>query len=278
MTYILLSILASSAILLLFRWFSSAGIETRHAIMTNYLVASLTGLAVFTPTDSWLHQPWFWPSAGLGILFYTIFRVMAKTAQENGVAVGVVVTKMSVVIPVIIGLSVLSESVNWLKIVGILSGIASVFLTAKGHVKKGALTWPIILFIGSGVIDSLLNLFQKWSVSEAEFPVFASTIFGFAFSTAFIHHLTFKDKQVKTKSLLGGLLLGIVNFGSIYFLMKALAIPDLESSVVFPINNFGIVLLSTILAIVLFKERPTWKNWLGILLAFGAIWFLYLSK
>ncbi|MDP4688019.1 MAG: EamA family transporter [Salibacteraceae bacterium] len=279
MIYIILSVLASSAILLIFRWFSSAGINSRHAIMTNYAVASATGLIVFMPSAHWYNQPWFWPSAALGILFYTIFRVMAKTAQENGVAVGVVVTKMSVIIPVIIGLTVLDEGANWFKIVGIICGLAAVFLTTNGHIKGGAIIWPAVLFIGSGIIDSLLNLFQEWSVTEDEFPVFSSTVFAFAFFTAIVHHFILKtERKVQTKSMLGGLLLGVVNFGSIYFLLAALALPAWESSVVFPINNFGIVLLSTIMAMALFKERPNIKNWIGIGLSFSAIWFLYLAK
>ena len=193
MTYIVLSVLASSAILLIFRWFSSAGINSRHAIMTNYAVASATGLIVFTPSAHWYNQPWFWPSAALGILFYTIFRVMAKTAQENGVAVGVVVTKMSVIIPVIIGLTVLNEGANWFKIVGIICGLAAVFLTTNGHIKGGAIIWPAVLFVGSGIIDTLLNLFQEWSVTEDEFPVFSSTVFAFAFLIA-LSTLTLTEK------------------------------------------------------------------------------------
>lgn len=279
MIFLTLSILASSAIMLIFRWFSSAKINTRHAIMTNYVVACITGLLVFMPNESWMSRPWFWPSAVLGILFYTIFRVMAKTAQENGVAVGVVVTKMSVIIPVSFGLTLLGEAFNWLKIVGILCGLSAVLLTTNGHVKGKAFIWPVILFVGSGVIDTVLNLFQEWSVTEVEVPVFSSTVFGFAFITAFIHHLIIKeDRKVAFKSIGGGLVLGTVNFGSIYFLLGALALPDWESSVVFPINNFGIVLLSTLLAMLLFKERPNGKNWIGIVLSFSAIWFLYLSK
>ena len=279
MIFIVLSILASSAIMIIFRWFSSAGLNTRHAIMINYAIAAVTGFAVFTPTYNWTTAPWFWPASALGVLFYTIFRVMAKTTQENGVAVGVVVTKMSVIIPVLIGLFVLDEDKNIYKLVGIISGLSAVLLTTNGHIKGKALLWPVILFLGSGAIDTLLNLFQEWSVSEDDFPVFSSTVFSFAFITALIHHATQRsDFRIDLKSAIGGLTLGVVNFGSIYFLMGALALPNLESSIVFPINNFGIVLLSTLGAIMIYKEMPSMKNWIGILLAFLAIWFLYLSK
>lgn len=279
MIYIVLSILTSSAILLLFKWFGNLGIVARHAIMINYAVAAITGIIVFMPSNHWFDQPWFWPSMFMGILFYVIFSVMSRVAQTNGVAVGVVITKMSVILPVFIGLSLLGEQFSWLKIIGITAGLSAVFLTTNGHIKSGAIIWPVVLFFGSGLIDSLLNLFQKWSVSAAEFPVFSSTLFSFAFLTALAHHLMQKtERNVSSRSIMGGLALGIVNFGSIYFLLKSLALPHWESSVIFPLNNFGIVLLSTLGAMVFFKERPNAKNWLGIGLSFVAIWFLYLSK
>lgn len=278
MTWLLLSILASSGILLLFRGFSDHGVHTRHAIMLNYSVAAITGFVIFTPTEHWFSQPWFLPAAAMGTLFYVIFRVMAKTAQENGVAVGVVVTKMSVIIPVVMGLTILDETISGYKIGGIILGLAAVLLTTKKGAKKGAWIWPLVLFVGSGAIDASLKLFQVKLLTDAQTPVFISTIFSFAFFSALIHHFFTAEKRVSGRSALGGLALGLVNFGSLYFILKALALPGMESSVVFPLNNFGIVLCSSLLAIILFKERPDLKVWLGLGLASCSIWLLYLSS
>ncbi len=57
------------------------------------------------------------------------------------------------------------------------------------------------------------------------------------------------------KSLMSGVALGLANLGTVYFLLKALSQPEWESSIVYPLNNFGIVLLSTVTAIVVFRER-----------------------
>lgn len=246
--------------------------------MINYLVAAITGFMIFQPQANWFQKPWFYLTAGLGILFYLVFRVMAKTAQENGVAVGVVVTKMSVVIPVIVGLAILNEEINSLKIIGIVTGLIAVFLTTRGGVKDGAYIWPILLFAGSGFIDSSLKLLQFNFIEDGDFPLFSSTIFCFAFIAAGIHHLALKDVQVERKTAIGGALLGIVNFGSIFFVLKSLALPGWESSLVFPINNFGIVLFSTLVAIPLFAEHPRARVWIGMVLALGAIALLFFSK
>ncbi len=277
MIWLLGSVLCSSGILLLFRSFTDAQVHTRHAIMINYLTAASTGYLIYRPTELWFAEPWFLPSALMGVFFYMIFRVMAKTAQENGVAVSVVFSKMSVVIPVMVGLTILNESLNWLKVVGILVGIAAVVLTAQGDTRKGLWIWPLILFLGSGGIEASLKLFQVKLLGEGQTPLFISTVFSFAFLTAASHHITTTERKVSGRSALGGLILGMINFGSIYFLLKALDLPGWESSFVFPINNFAIVLCSAVLAMLLFRETPKLRVWTGLGLASFSIWLLYLS-
>jgi len=70
---------------------------------------------------------------------------------------------------------------------------------------------------------------------------------------------------------LGGFLLGIPNYFSIYFFILALRIDGLDSSSIFIINNVSIVLLSTLLGIVCFKEKISPKNWIGIGIAILSI-------
>jgi uncharacterized membrane protein len=72
-------------------------------------------------------------------------------------------------------------------------------------------------------------------------------------------------------SWIAGILLGIPNFGSIYFLFRAIGNPHLTSSSVFPLNNMGVVLLTAIFGIVFFKEILSQKNWVGVLVSVAAI-------
>ena len=86
-----------------------------------------------------------------------------------------------------------------------------------------------------------------------------------------------KDFKFDFKSLLGGLILGVVNYGSIYFLLKALQFEGLESSSIFTVNNVAIVMLSTIVGLVLFKEHISKKNWIGIAIAIISILLVTLA-
>ena len=76
-----------------------------------------------------------------------------------------------------------------------------------------------------------------------------------------------------------GILLGLVNFGSIFFLVKTLNYQhplqgSIDSSVVFGINNIGIVTLSVLLGVLLFKERLSRINIAGILICILATFIL----
>ena len=73
------------------------------------------------------------------------------------------------------------------------------------------------------------------------------------------------------KNVIGGIALGIVNYASIYFLLKALQFEGLESSTIFTVNNVAIVMLSTLIGLVLFREKIYVKNWIGIFIAIISI-------
>jgi len=73
------------------------------------------------------------------------------------------------------------------------------------------------------------------------------------------------------RSLIGGLALGIPNYGSIVFLVFALDSGQFDASEFWPLNNMSVVALSALLAYIIFKERLTVINWIGIGVSIAAI-------
>jgi uncharacterized membrane protein len=68
------------------------------------------------------------------------------------------------------------------------------------------------------------------------------------------------------KNLLGGVALGIPNYGSMLFMLWALA-DGLGGSVVFPVNNVGIIVATAIGAVLIFREHLSRINRAGVVLA-----------
>ena len=287
MIYLLLSILASTAIFVVFKLFSRYKINTFQAIVTNYITACICGLISYESSinvSEIFNSNWFLGAILLGFLFISVFNLMALTAQRNGLSVASVASKMSVVIPVVFGLYVYNESISFQKVYGIILALIAVYLTAikaKSSISlRQGLFLPFILFLGSGVIDASIKYLETRHVPKNGIPIFSATIFGCAaiIGVFILTYKVFKKSfKFETKSTFGGIILGVINYYSIVFLLKALQIQGLESSTLFTVNNVAIVMASTLAGLFLFTESISKKNWIGISLAIVSILLVTLA-
>lgn len=284
MTWLLLSVFCSTLIFVIFKFFDRFRVDNLQAIIVNYIVASTLGMSLRGFDTSVLDLPnhnWFPSAIVLGLIFIWLFRLMAFASQKIGVSVVSITVKMSLVIPVIFGILYYNESVNLVKVLGITLALVSVYLTTSKGKKVGIqaayVKIPIFLFVGSGFMDTFINYNQEQVVPVNEQDLFTSTIFGLAaiFGTVLLFVQNRRTGvKLELRNLFAGIILGIPNYGSIYFLLKALGHNNAESSIIFPINNVGIVALSVIAGTLIFSEKLNSKNWIGILLAIGSILLL----
>lgn len=286
MIYLLISICISSLLFVIFKLFEVLKIDTPQAIIINYFVAAVLGFFMSDATVSFQEipsQPWFFGAFLLGILFIIVFNLMALTSQKNGLSVASVASKMSLVIAVIFGIFYYKESANSVKIIGILMALVAVYLTSdKGKrnaiKKKSSLLLPLLLFVGSGCIDAGLKFVETTYVQDGGLPIFSATIFAIAFLLGLgtlIIKLIKGGVAFQYKSIIGGIMLGVPNYFSIVYLLKALSTEGMESSTAITLNNVGVVLFSTILGLLLFKEKLSMKNWLGIVLAVVGVYLVF---
>jgi drug/metabolite transporter (DMT)-like permease len=269
-------------IFVLFKLFDKYRLSTLQAIIINYGVAALFGafllpdpgalLLVFTKT-------WIWVSVLMGFMFISLFYLMAYISQRIGLSVASVATKMSVIIPVTAAIFLYGDSITWLKSIGIVLALAGIWMaTMRGGAKKNStrLFWlPVLLFVGSGALDTLLKLAENRFVPSEDAMEFIPSIFLLAFLWGLIIQTVMKSDTTSDspayRSWAGGALLGVVNYGSIFFIWKALSGQGVESSVVFPLANMGVVAASTLAGYLLFNEQLSLKNWMGIVISVVAI-------
>ena len=282
MIYLLLSILASTIIFIIFKLFEKFQINIFQAIVVNYCIAFTTGILSYNGTITISQLPnldWFYYTLILGALFIIVFNLMGITTQKNGLSVVSVATKMSVVVPVLFGLLYYNESLGTLKLIGIAIALIAVYLTSNKSnqgitVNRKSIVLPILVFIGSGIIDTSIKFLEDTYVANNDVPLFSAIIFlaaaiiGFIFIIIQIIRGSF---NFEFKNIIAGICLGVPNYFSIYFLVKTLRSDILESSGIFAINNVSIVALSTFAGIFIFKEKLIRKNWVGIALAILSI-------
>lgn len=277
MIHLILSILFSTSLFVIFKYFNIYKINTLQAIVVNYIVAFTLGMFsadAFGKIATISTQPWFKGALFLSMLFIFVFFVMALTAQKSGVSVASIAGKMSVVVPVFFGVVLYNESVTVLKVIGILIALIAVYLSSVKPIEKGksnaGLLFPILLFLGSGVIDTALKYVQTKFVPTDEVAFFSGSLFGLAAIFGIlilVGKQLFSKGKIALKNIIAGIVLGIPNYFSIVFLIKALQNKNLESSTLFTINNVAIVIVSTFVGLLLFKESFSTKNKIGIVLA-----------
>ena len=287
MIYLILSILASTAIFVVFKLFERFKINTLQAIVINYITACCCGLLSYEGTiniSETSNSKWFLGAILLGFLFISVFNLMALTAQRHGLSVASVAGKMSVMIPVVFSIHVYAESISVQKIFGIVLALIAVYLTAikaKSSINIRQSLWlPFLLFLGSGVIDTSIKYLETTYVPENGIPIFSATIFGCAAIIGILILIIMKLKHTfvfNVKNIFGGIILGIINYYSIFFLLRALQFEGLESSTLFTVNNVAIVMVSTLVGLFLFKESISKKNWFGISLAIISILLVTLA-
>jgi len=286
--FLLLSVLASTLIFVTFKLFERFKINILQAIVANYWVAFSTAIIAYRTSVSIAQLPqfgWFYYALALGALFILVFNLMAITTQQSGLSVVSVATKMSFVIPVLFGLFYYKESIGFLKLFGILLALTAVYLTSirskQGiNINRKYILFPVLVFIGSGIIDTSIKFLEETFVAQNDIPLFSAVLFlaaGIVGIFILIIQAIRGNFKFEFKNIIGGICLGIPNYFSIYFLVKTLRSDILESSGIFTVNNVAIVTLSTLAGIILFKEKLSQRNWLGIIFAVIGIFLIAMS-
>ncbi len=290
MIYLFGSIVLTSYLTLSFKVCEKYKVSIFQAIVFNYITCVITGSIVngaFPINAEVIHQTWFHWALIMGLLFISIFNIVGMTAQKISVAVASVANKLSLIIPVVLSVYLYHETVKGWKLFGVILALIAVILTcyqpAKTNGKKkeenGKLKYilPVALFFGSGFLDALINHVQQTYVTaENSNAYLISGFFSAAIvGTLYLEYQYMTGKQVfMFKNLLAGILIGIPNYFSIWCLVHFLKQSPWQSSASIPVNNMGIVLFSSVMAWLLFKERLSAINWVGIVLSMIAIYFI----
>lgn len=287
MITLILAILSSSLIFVIFKLFNRFNIDTFQAIVFNYFTAFLCGVILFGhewQSSAWQKGDWQFYVLVCSILFISLFILMGWSSQRNGVAMTSAAVKMSMAMSMLLMILLYGELVTLIKIVGISLAFLGVFLVSFGKeessLEKGAHWMLIVLFIGSGVLDFVLNYVQKYemgSLSPSLFSAFGFGMAGLIGSTILAVNVLKGKARIELKNVLAGIILGIPNYFSIFLLISSYRSTGWNDSTVLAINNVAIVIFSALVGFLFFKEPAGWRKFAGLTVSLLAIVLLYLA-
>lgn len=284
----ILSILSTILIFIIFRLFKKFGVDTFQAIVVNYFAATAIGFSLYGNTwnnMAWEHNSWMIYAVITSLLFISLFLLMGLSSQDNGVASTSVAVKMSMAISIILLIIYYSETPSFIKVTGIILSFISVILVSWSKQKNRSVSnhkWMlIVLFIGGGCLDFVLNYVQENQLDILKPSLFSAISFGIAGCIGTVI-LTLKvirgTSKLEWKNVIAGILLGIPNFFSIYFLLLSYTTTGWTDTTVLALMNVTVVLGTALIGLFIFKESTTPKKIIGLIIALVAIITLYIAE
>ena len=280
---LIIAVLCSVAVSVLLKVARKRNIVIQQAIAFNYIAALSLSWFLLKPDFKGLEFTDFIAQSentpiflALGILLPSVFIIMSKAVEFAGIVRSDAAQRLSLFLPILAAFLIFHETLSQSKVVGIVLAFVGLFCLLSKPNEQSAVNFRGVLglvgvWFGYGIIDIL---FKQVAKSGGAFPTTLFIAFSLAACIMFIY-LLFKRTQWNVASFVGGIILGVLNFFNILFYIKAHQSFGSNPTLVFAGMNIGVICLGTITGALIFKEKISKVNWLGIVFSLSAIFCLY---
>ena len=276
MVFLCLAILSSCAIALFTRISANKVTAKLSMLSVNYLICSLLGAAyagfdLICPDVSGFPTTVALGVVG-GILFLVSFMLFHQNTARNGIVLSSVFMKLGLLVPMILSVLVFHELPTWTQITGFcIALIAIVLINAKKENNASRFRWELVgLLLMGGSADAMSKVFEVLGPAALS-NQFLFYIFAVALVLCVIL-VVYKKERLGMQELLFGAAIGIPNFFSSKFLLRALA--DLPAVVVYPSFSIATMLITTLAGVFFFRERLLKLQWLALIAIVAALCLL----
>jgi drug/metabolite transporter (DMT)-like permease len=290
MLLLTVAVLANLAIVVCFKLFPRHGVDTFSAIIVNYLASAALGSlwAGEIPLMEYATSGHTWTYYGyvLGFMFLFGFTIIAYSVRYTGVAITTAMQKMSLLVSVSYAVLHFHEPFGVLKSAGMVLAVIAIILITGVHKQKvfAKDTWhlfalPLGALLFSGIVESVL--YDLHARDTAEHGDIAFTTFAFSVAASLgipvvIYRAAAGHHVFNRKDVLWGLLLGIPNYFTIYLILALLA-SGFPGSVLYPLLNVLVLVVSALTGYFVFKEKLNKVKIIGIVIAIVVITLMSLT-
>jgi len=276
MFYLLLAVFSSAMVSICMRLGEGKGKQNIAMLAVNYLMCTILSacLVPWGSLPSGNLGPTIAMGTGNGLLYLVSFVLLQVNVRRNGVVLSSTFMKLGLLVTMVVSVCFYHEIPSIPQILGFGLAVAAILLInyrkdAGAALSRAALLW---LLLCGGMADAMSKIFEE-SIVGGSAPLFLLC----TFSTALIlcTCLMLRKRQRPGKwEILFGLIIGIPNFFSTRFLLRALG--TLRAVLVYPAYSVGGILLVTLAGAALFREKLTKRQWSALAIILVALVLLNL--
>lgn len=254
-------------------------IDVYQAIVWNYSAAILLSWALLRPRFGHLKAAPVATYILLGFLLPAVFVLLSTSIRLSGIVRSDIAQRLSLLISSVAAFFMFGETATWMKTAGIGLGLLAIILiiplkreTGKKDMTANAWLFLLSVFVGFGLIDVLIKQISTSKLVSPDASLFFVFVFAFGFSFAgLVYQVATKKMRFSWPHILIGWGLGIANFGNIWFYMKAHQALATRPSMVFAGMNIGVIVAGALTGMIIFKEKLSLVNKIGLILAIIAV-------
>ena len=208
--------------------------------------------------------------ATTGGAYFVAFFFLASTLRWRGAALASVVSRLSILIPILCGILIWHEQPSAMQYAGIVLACVALGLIRRGrlHLNMSELPWyaPLhmaLFFIVAGVSRLGTEAFHQ-TAAPYEKPAFLLAVFGLsAFASVIL--MLIRRRLPGREELIFGAGIGLANVSQTFVILKALDVYD--GFVVFSMVSAGGLVFTALVAVFLMGEKLTRGSCVGIAIA-----------
>lgn len=261
-----------------------------HSLAQSVLFTAImfaTIALMFLPTifDGGITGTTVFYAAAVGLLsyLYQIFYVLALSLGR--MTLTVIINNFGMLVPMTVSVFVLGE--RFTPLIGIGAALAFVSLCLSVVQKKSKtqtgtsegvkwLVFTLIVFLTNGFASTAQKLYTAKAGEDFQIFEFVCVAYIFASAASFITYLFLapKDKIKGLKPITRGEVLigcGVGASLGVFQCVNTFAMSLIDGSIYYPAYNCGTSLMLALIGAILFKERFTIKQYVGIILGVIAI-------
>ena len=268
MLFLILAICSSAMVAIVMRTAQTKVSNPTGLLAGNYIVCVLMGFSLSIPELGSANFTGLPFSVLLGVLnggiYLGSFALMQWSTRHNGVVLSSMFMKLGVLVSTLASIVCFGETPTLLHMFGFALAIASILIiNYNPGTAFSRSSWVLILMlVMNGMTDGMSKIYEVFGNASL-----GNTFLLFTFFSALCLCLLYmkrKREHLGKKELLYGALLGIPNFLSSLFLLKALS--SIPAMIAFPTFNVAVILIVALAGTVLFRERLSSKQITGGLL------------